>query len=633
MIEHLVASTIAAFIAVVAALALRRQSARLRCTILFLALLRFAIPTQGLTNAGSKLAGLLPSPGPSLQVFGEFSRLVTPTSILPKAPKASAAFWTVEDAASLIWAGVFSIGLAIFARRAFRTVPTVRLPDPAEIDALSRAAHALNLERQVELRITAADRVPGALGWWRPTVVLPDGLSTHLSESELQAVLAHELAHVRRHDNVSAAAARVIVSVFWFYPLLWWIERWMLSEREAACDEIVLSHGARPEDYVAGILKVCRMSFAGEAGYAGATGSNLKNRMEQIMSATFSSPLSRSLRALPGMLVAIALLVPMATGFLRGQTRTTTSNSIDALYRSGAACFEEGRYKEAEEAFRKIYQLDPGNFKGIVGLAEVYMRENKQDEAIRFVQSEADKNPTRLEFRTALGNLFVRVGKDDLAIAEFQRALDSGTKDSKTVGDLYFRIGEADRRMGDLNAAIRAFQQAKAADPNNTKVLLQLALIANGESDLDGTGRQSEVKSAYDQLLKAEPDNAIALNNLAFIKANEGVDLDGALAMARRALQKAPNSPDIMDTVGWIYLKKGMSDEAIGAFRNAVQAARDLRAPERPAFHYHLAMALIQKGDNSGAMQELQAALKNNPSNTEEQEIKGLMQKVGKTSQ
>jgi beta-lactamase regulating signal transducer with metallopeptidase domain/tetratricopeptide (TPR) repeat protein len=623
MIEHLVASTIAALIAVVAALALRRQSARLRCAILFLALLRFAIPTQWLTNAGSKLAGLLPSPGPSLQVFGEFSRLVTPTSTLPKAPKASAGFWTVEDAASLIWAGVFSIGLAIFARRAFRTVPTVRQPDPAEIDALSRAARSLKLERRVALRITAADRVPGALGLWRPTVVLPDGLSTHLSEAELQAVLAHELAHVRRHDNLSAAAARVIVSVFWFHPLLWWIERWMLSEREAACDEVVLSHGARPEDYVAGLLKVCRMSFAGAAGYAGATGSNLRNRMEQIMSSNFNGPLSRSLRALPGILVAIALLVPVTTGFLRGQTRTTTtSSSIDALYRSAAAYFNEGRYQEAEEAFRKIYQLDPGNFKGIVGLAEVYMRENKQDEAIRFVQSEADKNPTRLEFRTALGNLLVRVGKDDLAIAEFQRALDSGTKDSKTVGDLYFRIGEANRRMGDLNAAIRAFQQAKAADPKNTAVLLQIAMI------LDGTGRQSEVKSAYDGLLKAEPDNAVALNNLAFIKAEEGVDLDGALAMAQRALQKMPNSPDIMDTIGWIYLKKSMSDDAIAAFRNAVQAATT-----QPAFHYHLAMALIQKGDNSGAMQELQAALKNNPSNTEEQQIRELMQKVGKIHQ
>jgi beta-lactamase regulating signal transducer with metallopeptidase domain/Flp pilus assembly protein TadD len=622
MIDHLVASTIAALIAVVAALMLRRQSARLRHAILFLALLRFAIPTQWLTNAGSKLAGLLPSPGPSLQVFGEFSRLVTPTSILPKTPKASAAFWTVEDAASLIWAGVFSIGLAIFARRAFRTVPTVRQPDPAEIDALSRAARSLKLERKVALRITAADRVPGALGLWRPTVVLPDGLSTHLSEAELQSVLAHELAHVRRHDNLSAAAARVIVSVFWFHPLLWWIERWMLSEREAACDEVVLSHGARPEDYVAGLLKVCRMSFAGAAGYAGATGSNLRNRMEQIMSSNFSGPLSRSLRALPGVLVGIALLVPMATGFLRGQTRTTTSNSIDTLYSTGAACFKEGRYQEAEEAFRKIYQLDPGNLKGIVGLAEVYMRENKQDEAIRFVQSEADKNPTRLEFRTALGNLLVRVGKDDLAIAEFQRALDSGTKDSKTVGDLYFRIGEANRRMGDLNAAIRAFQQAKAADPNNTKVLLQLGLI------LDGAGRRSEVKPVYDELLKAEPDNPMALNNLAFIKAEEGVDLDGALAMAQRALQKLPNSPDIADTIGWIYLKKSMSDEAIAAFRNAVQAP-----PERPAFHYHLAMALIQKGDNAGAMQELQAALKNNPSNTEEQQIRELMQKVGKTSQ
>jgi beta-lactamase regulating signal transducer with metallopeptidase domain len=84
-----------------------------------------------------------------------------------------------------------------------------------------------------------------------------------LEEAELESVLAHEVAHVGRRDNLVAALAHAIVSVFWFHPLVWWIERRMLAERETACDEFVLARGMRAEDYVAGISKVCCIAFAG----------------------------------------------------------------------------------------------------------------------------------------------------------------------------------------------------------------------------------------------------------------------------------------------------------------------------------------------------------------------------------
>src|ERR1017187_8528943 len=140
---------------------------------------------------------------------------------------------------------------------------------------------------------------------------------------------------------------------------------------------------------------------------------------------------------------------------------------------------------------------------------------------------------------------------------------------------------------------------------------------------MDGVGRRGEAKQYYEQIIRLEPDNVIALNNLAFIKADEGADLDQAMTYAQRAKQKAPHEPDVSDTLGWIYIKKNLSDEAVRIFRDLVK-----EKPANPTYHYHLAMALYQKGDRPGARQECDAALKNNPSKDDQNKIKELMGKM-----
>jgi Flp pilus assembly protein TadD len=115
---------------------------------------------------------------------------------------------------------------------------------------------------------------------------------------------------------------------------------------------------------------------------------------------------------------------------------------------------------------------------------------------------------------------------------------------------------------------------------------LQLGLL------MDGTGRCEHAKLIYEQILKIEPDHPVALNNLAYIKAEEGLDLDEALTMAQRARQKMPNSTSVKDTLGWIYIKKNLSADAVSVFKDLVQAE-----PANPQFHYHYGMALLQQGD------------------------------------
>jgi Flp pilus assembly protein TadD len=139
----------------------------------------------------------------------------------------------------------------------------------------------------------------------------------------------------------------------------------------------------------------------------------------------------------------------------------------------------------------------------------------------------------------------------------------------------------------------------------------------------DMEGRQPESKPLYEHVLRLQPDNAIALNNLAYQMAESGNDLDQALTMAQRAKQQRPTDNNVADTLGWIYIKKNLSDSAIGIFRDLVQ-----KEPERATYRYHLAMALYQKGDKAQARKELEVALKSNPAKDEAAKIRDLLAKV-----
>ena len=88
-------------------------------------------------------------------------------------------------------------------------------------------------------------------------------------------------------------------------------------------------------------------------------------------------------------------------------------------------------------------------------------------------------------------------------------------------------------------------------------------------------------------------------------------------------MQKAPGNAQIADTLGWIYIKKSLTDDAVRVFRDLV-----VKEPNNYQFHYHYAMALLQKGDKPSAKRELEAALKDNPSRDDKNKIQDLLQKI-----
>ena len=186
------------------------------------------------------------------------------------------------------------------------------------------------------------------------------------------------------------------------------------------------------------------------------------------------------------------------------------------------------------------------------------------------------------------------------------------------MGDIYLRIGETYRLKGDANSAIQALQKAREILPDNVTVLSYLGLT------LDVAGRKPDAKQVYEATLKLDPNNGVVLNNLAFLLAENNGDLDDALTKAQRAKQLLPNLFEVSDTLGWIYLKKNLSDNAIDIFKDLVA-----KQPNQSTYRYHLGMAYSQKGDKTKALDQLREALKYNPSKEEKEKIQQLIARLG----
>jgi beta-lactamase regulating signal transducer with metallopeptidase domain len=374
--DHLWQSTLFACGAGLLALALRRHSARARYWLWFAASVKFLVPFSLLESAGSWLApraDVTVLSQPVLEAVGRFSTpfAAIPTAATPTAATALAAatppisathvgalqFGLLHSPDTTAWlAGVWLAGTIVFV--AVWTARWLRLL------AVVRTARAVGVEAPMPVKATSSRIEPGLVGLLRPVLLLPDGLDAHLSPQEIRSLVSHEVCHLRRRDNLTAAIHMIVEAVFWFYPLTWWLGTRLVAERERACDESVLASGHDPEVYAEGILKVCRFYVqAPLACTAGVSGADLKKRIEVIMSSPAVRRISVATRlsialvglaslagpVLYGLISAPAVGAPVAAHVTSVQTtspQTTTSAATRSTPPAGASDIETRTYEQ-----------------------------------------------------------------------------------------------------------------------------------------------------------------------------------------------------------------------------------------------------------------------------------------------
>ncbi len=160
---------------------------------------------------------------------------------------------------------------------------TTGLPLRALHHRLETIAERMGVGRRVALVESPAVASPMVIGWLRPMILLPLGLGTSMPPAWLDAILAHELAHLRRHDLALRLVQRGIEILFFFHPVVWWLGAQLDQAREEACDDLVVDRLQDPLTYARAITELEAMRHAPAPTAAGATEGHLMTRIRHIV--------------------------------------------------------------------------------------------------------------------------------------------------------------------------------------------------------------------------------------------------------------------------------------------------------------------------------------------------------------
>jgi TonB family protein len=355
--DHLWQSSLVIMGAAVLVLLGRRWPASWRHAIWLASSIKFLVPFAVLVAIG----GAIPLPAvddpgaPSalstvLAIGAPFSASQPPLPVVA-APRVRAprAWWPLG--LGLVWMTGASVFLVSRLRKHQRAARLVReswpLVEGREVDAWRRLSRHNPWAARVRLRGSSARVSPCVIGAWRPVLIWPSGVSAELSDTQLESIFIHELAHVERRDNLTSTMHAAVEIVFWYHPLVWVAGARLAAERERACDEAVLAQGTARVAYADGILRAA--AFALPTGESGSPiiGSPLVQRIEAIMTSDLTPRFRSWQRA--ALLVAAACLVltPIALGAIEarddrgrvamlGDAPTLVSFDVDEVMRAMA---------------------------------------------------------------------------------------------------------------------------------------------------------------------------------------------------------------------------------------------------------------------------------------------------------
>jgi bla regulator protein blaR1 len=360
--NHLWQSTLFALAAGLLTLILRKNHARARYALWLAASVKFLIPFSLLVSLGSRLAWSnlawsntaagtnarlyfvdavsQPFTQPALSLVSPAAPSTASQSLLHLLPAILTAAWLCGFAAVLL----------VWCLRWRQVSATLREAAPLlngrEIEALRLLERMAGMRRPMAMVSSRASLEPGVfgigIGIAQPVLIWPEGISEHLEQAHLEAVLAHELWHVRRRDNLAAAIHMVVEALFWFHPLVWWLGARLVEERERACDEQVLEMGSERQVYAESILKVCKFCVGSPlACVSGVTGSDLKKRMVNIMNERIARKLDFGRKLLLSTAGVLALALPIVFGLvsapqIRAQAQAEKTFDFTPAYKSAS---------------------------------------------------------------------------------------------------------------------------------------------------------------------------------------------------------------------------------------------------------------------------------------------------------
>jgi len=269
-----------------------------------------------------------------------------------------------------------------------------------------------------------------------------------------------------------------------------------------------------------------------------------------------------------------------------------------------------GDLKRARDSYQKASDLAPKATAPFGGLVGIDLDEKKPAAALARVQSRLAASPNDAGLLLIAANVYTAMNDWPKAEASYRKVLEL---DPANV-DAYNKLGAVYLAENRLDEARKSFEDMARRQSKPVAAETMLGLI------LARQGKREESRKHFERALALDSRAAVAANNLAWDYANYGGNLDMALQLAQTAKSQSPLSPDVSDTLGWIYYKKGLARLAVTTLREAAQ-----QNPTSPDIQYHLGLALLKDGQKVDAKAALQHVLKLNPQFADADEVRRVL--------
>jgi tetratricopeptide (TPR) repeat protein len=341
-----------------------------------------------------------------------------------------------------------------------------------------------------------------------------------------------------------------------------------------------------------------------------------QNRQEEVITRA-----AKILERDPGNMAAKMLRASALNGLGRlGESRLALNQlaqegppDADLHLQLGLIDLKQKKYSEAEVEFKKAHEVSPADIRALSGLVDTYNGQKQPEKALAMLTQVAARSGASAEVHQLLAASALRAGKLDVAAAQYQilvAANPSGIAPLLDLAQTQRLMGEPEKAIGTLRKA----QEIDAKDPRSVALLAPL---------LSGSNQKEEAIVQARRALALKPGEPMIQNNLAFFLAEKGTNLEEALSLAQLAVDKSPKDLAYLDTLGYVHLRKKNTDDAVQIFSKLAR-----QDPANAMFGYHLALALFEKGNKSGAKAELERALQQRPSKETENTIRDLLSRI-----
>ena len=233
--------------------------------------------------------------------------------------------WAIRAWALPLWiAGVLllSLRLAVAGGHAMVVKRRGQPADDALVASVHRLAHRMGISRRIGVVVAPLHDGPATIGWLRPVILLPPATAMGITPRQLEGLLAHELAHIRRHDYLVNLSQMVVETLYFYHPAVWWVSRRIRLERELCCDDLAVLACGDPVGYARALTTLARLRMMTPTIAMAARGGPLVTRIRRLVSVA-DEPRSAARWPAVLMLLLVISTGTICAGWLGPQTAGT----------------------------------------------------------------------------------------------------------------------------------------------------------------------------------------------------------------------------------------------------------------------------------------------------------------------